>query len=757
MVDQIKSEPTALSPEEVADLQGREELYRSLVESVPDYILLLDLDGMIRYVNRTVAQVDAASFVGSSAFDYLAPESELPMRAAMAKVLESGEPTSVEVRGVGLGGASAWGAVQLGPVLDKDGTIGAFALAIEDINERRRLEMARRLAGESYEEVFRRSPYPMVIFDPDTRLVHNVNAAALGKYGYTREEFIGLDVLDLRPAEDAPKLIERLRVGLPDFDQAFARHRLADGRLIDVEVVGQAFEVGGRKLRMVYIQDITEQRRATEALARSEAANRALITAIPDLIFRVSPEGRYLSFVPAANVPLAGHPEDFLGQPLESVLPADVAVLARRAVDEALASSSAQTLEYELTVDGVRGAYEARLVPVEGGDEVVALVRDITERQAAEAALRESEERFRTSFEHAPIGMAIVSLDGVFLQVNRSLCEILGFTEHQLVGKDLASITHPDDVEANLDLIRQAIAGDIDSFRMDKRNIHADGHVVWGRLSTALVRDSAGNPLYLISQIEDVTEAVEAKASLVRTAAELEQRARELERSNADLAQFAYAVSHDLTEPLRTITTFVNLFASRYRGQLDDEADEFVDVLTSGVDRMQTMIRDLLAYSRANTTDQTFERVDLNDVVQEALANLVDRVTETRAQVEVGELPIMVGDRSQLRQVVQNLLSNSLKFVEAGVVPEIQMSAELSDDLWRISVRDNGIGIEPRFQARVFIPFRRLHAQDQYPGTGVGLAIAKQIVERHGGAIWMESRDEGSEFFFTLPNGDRPL
>jgi len=238
----------------------------------------------------------------------------------------------------------------------------------------------------------------------------------------------------------------------------------------------------------------------------------------------------------------------------------------------------------------------------------------------------------------------------------------------------------------------------------------------------------------------------------VQTAAELAKRAAELERSNADLAQFAYAVSHDLSEPLRTISTYLNLFVSRYRENLDEEADQYVDVLTGGVDRMQVMIRDLLSYSKVGSTDQTFESVDLNRIVQEALFNLADRMGETQAEVNVGPLPTVVGDASQLRQVLQNLVSNSLKFVDRGVAPQIQLHAELREDLWRILVRDNGIGIEPRYQSRVFIPFRRLHTQDQYPGTGVGLSIAKRIVERHGGTIWMESRaGGGSEFSFTLP------
>jgi PAS domain S-box-containing protein len=467
----------------------------------------------------------------------------------------------------------------------------------------------------------------MLIFDPETRLVHNVNAAALDKYGYARDEFIGLDLLDLHPPEGGPALLEHLAAGLPDFNRGFTTHRLADGTIIDVEVTGQAFEAAGRKLRMVFIEDITEQRRATEALARSEAANRALIEAIPDLIFRVSSDGRYLSFVPTREVPLAGSPEDFLGQPLEAVLPPDVAGTARGAVADALRTSQLRVFEYQLEVGGVMGTYEARIVPVDGEDEVVAIIRD-------------------------------------------------------------------------------------------------------------------------------VTEAVEAQAELVRSAAELQQRAAELERSNADLAQFAHAVSHDLSEPLRAISMYAHLFAGRFGDQLDEDGDEFMQTLTHGVSRMQTMIRDLLAYSRATTVDQTFEVIDLNNVLGDALDDLADRMEETGALIAIGDLPVLKGDPSQLRQVFLNLLSNSLKFVDPGVIPEIEVTAELREDLWHVTVLDNGIGIEPRFQARIFIPFRRLHSQDQYPGTGVGLSIAKRIIERHGGTIWMDSRPGGgSVFSFTIPKG----
>ena len=232
----------------------------------------------------------------------------------------------------------------------------------------------------------------------------------------------------------------------------------------------------------------------------------------------------------------------------------------------------------------------------------------------------------------------------------------------------------------------------------------------------------------------------------------LEERADELERSNADLEQFAYAASHDLSEPLRTVAGFSQLLRSRYRGRLDGDADTIIEEMGAGVDRMQQLIDDLLLYSRVGRAPLHDDPVDLDEVVEDARARLGPAVAERGARVTTGDLPVVRGERGQLTQVFQNLIGNAVKFTAPGTTPEVHVSAEQLDGHWRVAVADNGIGVAGEQRETIFKMFGRLHPSDRYPGTGIGLALVKRIVERHGGRVWVEDGLEGgSVFVFTLP------
>jgi light-regulated signal transduction histidine kinase (bacteriophytochrome) len=239
--------------------------------------------------------------------------------------------------------------------------------------------------------------------------------------------------------------------------------------------------------------------------------------------------------------------------------------------------------------------------------------------------------------------------------------------------------------------------------------------------------------------------------SLSLTSKELNERNQELARSNADLRQFAYVVSHDLQEPLRSVTGYAQLLARRYRGQLDSRADELIEGAVEGARRMQVFIRDLLAYSRIG-----FDRVQLVPTAMEtirdhALSNLTAAIEEAGAAIESDALPVVVGDPNQLVQLLQNLIGNSIKF-RRDEPPRVRLSAERDGPRWRFAVADNGIGIPDVARDRVFQIFQRLHPMDAYPGTGIGLAIASRIVERHRGRIWIESEvGKGATFWFSLP------
>ncbi len=230
----------------------------------------------------------------------------------------------------------------------------------------------------------------------------------------------------------------------------------------------------------------------------------------------------------------------------------------------------------------------------------------------------------------------------------------------------------------------------------------------------------------------------------------LARYAQDLSRSNAELEQFAYVASHDLQEPLRMVASFTQLLAKRYQGRLDQDADEFIGFAVDGATRMQQLINDLLAYSRVGTRGKPPAPADLNEILGHAEANLHEAIKESSTVVTHEPLPQVDGDQSQLIQLFQNLLANAIKF-RGQEPPRIHISAQPWEQGWRLAVQDNGIGIAPEHQERIFAIFQRLHPRDEYPGTGIGLAICKKIVERHGGRIWVESAPgQGATFYFNI-------
>ena len=248
-------------------------------------------------------------------------------------------------------------------------------------------------------------------------------------------------------------------------------------------------------------------------------------------------------------------------------------------------------------------------------------------------------------------------------------------------------------------------------------------------------------------------ELAARNARLAQEVAAREQTQAALQRSNAELEQLAYVASHDMQEPLRMIASYLQLVEQRYQDKLDADGREFIGYAVDGAKRMQVLINDLLTYSRVGTKARPFEPVALQEVVDTALAHLQISIQENDARIEVGgPLPVVSGDRTQLVQLMQNLVANAIKF-HGSAAPEVRIDCADEGAAWRLRVRDNGIGIEPAYFERIFVLFQRLHGRGAYPGTGIGLALCKRIVERHGGRIWVESTPgQGSAFCFTLPH-----
>ncbi len=359
---------------------------------------------------------------------------------------------------------------------------------------------------------------------------------------------------------------------------------------------------------------------------------------------------------------------------------------------------------------------------------------------SVEAAVQAGTEH-RRYFELSPEMLCTIGFDGCFKEVNRSFVSGLGYDADDLLAHRYDDLIHPADRSATC-AEAACLADALEVLSFENRYQHADGEYRW--LSWSVQPDAQCALLYCV--VRDTTERREQAAVVGKLLAELE-------RSNTDLAQFAYVASHDLSEPLRMVSSYVQLLADRYVGQLDADADEFIAYAVDGATRMKVLIDDLLTYSRAGGTAIIRRSVDCGVLVAAALADLDVVVVESGATVVVEELPTVIGDPGQLAQLFHNLLSNALKFVAPGGSAEVRVSAERVGNAWCFSVEDNGIGIAEAHRARIFLMFKRLHGRAQYPGTGIGLALCHKIVSRFGGKIWLEGRSGGGTVFrFTVPD-----
>ncbi len=579
-------------------------------------------------------------------------------------------------------------------------------------------------------------------------LHHNKNTRTSLLLRFENREMIG----SLKHAnENLEQLYRSLRAEVDAkirAEEELRRHQEHLQRTIEERTADLTFSNEQLKMRIEERKQAEQKREeAREELRRSEALYRAIARNMPDSAVTVI--DRQFRFMVAEGPLLARI--GLKQKQLEGYTVAEVYTderirkLQEECFREAISGRSAG-YEQELNKRIVWSQY----VPLadEKGRVMKALNLsiDITDRKRSEEALRESEEQYRAFFELALVGIAQVDpVSARLLRVNDRFCEITGYCREELLHKTVRDLTHPLDRKADWDAFSRMLRGETPEYNAEKRYIRKDGGVIWIHAVARAVRGPDGRPLRTVGIVMDITERKLAEQ-------ERERLIVELERSNRELQQFAYVASHDLQEPLRTVANYVELLALKYREKLDATADKYISFAVDGTNRMSDLINDLLTYSRVATRGHAFETVDMKATVRKVLESLKRVILRDNAVVTSDELPEVSGDQMQLMQLMQNLITNGIKFRKKNVAPRIHISAEFRGNHWVFGVRDNGIGIEPQFQDRIFVIFQRLHTRAEYPGTGVGLAICKRIVERHGGRIWVESRQgEGSSFYFSLP------
>jgi PAS domain S-box-containing protein len=438
--------------------------------------------------------------------------------------------------------------------------------------------------------------------------------------------------------------------------------------------------------------------------------------------------------------------DEMVGQSVAVIIPPERQGEELEIVAKILAGERVEHYETErVRKDGTRIPVSLTASPIhDASGVIVGVSTQARDTSLTRRALRQAAQQF----EGAPIGIAVFSVRpesfGRLEQVNTEMTRLLGYSPEELESISPGEITHPDDAARERLLIEELAAGTRTAYGLEKRNRHKDGHWIWLGI-TVSVLEGEDPPRSAVAHLIDISERKQAETELERTR-------QNLERSNAELDQFAYVASHDLKEPLILLSAYARMLEERHGDVLDDDGRTFLGHVRGEAQRMKAMIDDLLDYSRLETRAEASCPVDLAETLDTAIRTLAPRIEETGAKIEIqGPLPAVDGSPAQFERLFRNLLSNAIKF-RRDEPPLVSVSAESVDGEWVVTVRDNGIGIDPAKGRQVFDVFQRLHSQEEYGGTGMGLAICKRIVERHGGRIWVESSPgDGSAFKFTVP------
>ena len=628
-------------------------------------------------------------------------------------------------------------------------------VSARDFTGSKRAEERLRQSEESYRRLVEHSPDAMLVHRKGTTIF--VNGACVELFGASSaDEILGKQHIDFVHPDDRENVKQRMQKFSSDLESVRrneTKFLRLDGAETYAEVVARSVIYQGDVAIQLMFRDISQRKQAEEKLRQSEenlAAAQAMAhvgnwswNIIGDVvswsaemyrIYGVSPERFELNVTAVAS---SIHPDD-TGR-------------YEKCIVDMLAGKPVDGFEYRV----VRPDGSERVVQMLGGAvgrdvqgapvRISGVVLDITERKRAE-------EKFSKAFNATPDPIIIATAsEGRYIDVNESFLRVTGYRREEVVGRTSSEIgffERLEDRDRLMEMLEKK--GSVRNFEITFLTKSGERHT---GLDSAEIIDVDGQKC-ILAIFKDITEQKILEKQRERAENALARRARELARSNAELEQFAYVASHDLQEPLRMVASYTQLLSNRYKDRLDDDARDFIAYAVDGATRMQTLITDLLNYSRVGTRGKPFQPVNCEGILERVLGSLKLAISESGTTVSHDPLPSVMGDDMQLGQLFQNLLANAIKFHGEGP-PQIHISAERSGNAWTFSIRDNGIGIAPEHAERIFLIFQRLHSRNDYPGTGIGLAVCKKIVERHGGRIWVNSQPEtGATFLFTIPDRD---
>jgi PAS domain S-box-containing protein len=585
---------------------------------------------------------------------------------------------------------------------------------------------------------------PLVTISAEGKIT-DVNQATESVTGCPRVLLIGSDFSDYFTEPD------KARAGyMQVFSKGFVKDyplsiRHQSGKITYVLYNATVYRNEAGEIQGVFAsaRDITERKLAEEKLHAAALYARSLLEASLDPLVTISAEGKITDVNQAT--------EYVTGVSREQLIDSDFCnyfTEPNRAMEGYLkVFTDGFVKDYPLAIRHKSGRitdvlYNASVFRNEAGEiqGVFAAARDVTERKKAEEKLRSASIYARSLLEASLDPLVTISAEGKVTDVNKSTEDVTGCSREELIGSDFSDyFTEPEN--ARVGYKRVFTDGYVKDYPLAIR--HKSGKITDVLYNATVYRSAQGEVQGVFAAARDITERKAMENEIQRTMEKLRQ-------SNAELEQFAYVASHDLQEPLRMVASYVQLLERRYKGKLDSDADEFIAYAVDGANRMRGLIEDLLTYSRVGRLGKPFEPTDTESTLETALKNLKASISENNAVVTHDQLPVVVADGGQLTQLFQNLIGNAIKF-HGKEPPRVHVSTQVKETEYLFSVKDNGIGIAPEYFDRLFKIFQRLHTREEYPGSGIGLAICKRIVERHGGRIWLESQvGKGSTIYFTI-------
>jgi PAS domain S-box-containing protein len=742
-------------------LRDCEEKYRMLLDEVQDYaIFMLDPQGLVVSWNAGAERIKGyrgEQIIGHNFSCFFPPED-----------IERGRPEEVlrmatangrhEYQGMRVrkDGSRFVASIIFTAMRDAVGNLRGFSEISRDLSETKE-------SGAKYRGLLEAAPDAMVVVNQSGEIVL-LNFQAEKQFGYHRDELVGQKVKNIIPEGFAERLVAD---GTRTAGEALAQRmgtgielngRRKDGSVFPIEIMLSPLASAEGILVTAAIRDISVRKTAGKHLAQMEARYRGLLEAAPDAMVVVNQSGEIVLLNVQAEKQFGYHRDELVGQKVKNIIPEGFAerLIADglRSAEDALAQQIGTGIELTgRRKDGSDFPIEIMLSPLKSAEGILvtAAIRDITEKKLAQEETQHQQDLLQLIIESIADGVVVADCNAKFLLFNTAAerCLGIGATNtnpdqwSEQYGTYLPDTVTPYPSD-DLPLVRALRGENVDSTEVFIRNVK----VPVGRLLSITgrpLRDEGGALRGGVVVFHDITERKKSEERLVKTVAELK-------RSNDELQQFAYVASHDLQEPLRMVASYTQLLAQRYKGRLDSDADEFIAYAVDGSNRMQGLIKDLLAYSRAGANGKTLHEISSENALQDALTNLRATIEESSAVITHDLLPAITMDETQLVQLFQNLVGNAIKYRTAEV-PRVHVSVTKNGrSEWIFCVRDNGMGIDPQYFERIFIIFQRLHGREEFKGTGIGLAICKKIVERVGGRIWVESQPEkGSTFCFALP------